>query len=63
MSKEVKITGYGVFEEEDGTVFVGYYDSEDDPNKIDEENFYRTELEATQVALMIANEKRADGLV
>lgn len=52
-----KIIGYGIFESVDGEVFVGYFTTNDNPSEIEEDNFYKTELEATQVALAVANEK------
>lgn len=54
---DVKITGYGAFVSTDGEFFVGYYTVNDHPSEIEEDNFYETELEATQAALAAANEK------
>lgn len=55
-----EIIGYGVFENIEGDIFVGYYESDDQELMNDPENannFYKTELEAAYAAIDLLNEK------
>lgn len=60
--KENDIVGYGVFEDVDGSIFVGYYEASDpitldEKYAIEEDNFYETELEAAYTAIEILNSR------
>lgn len=53
-TSDLFIVGYGVFEEASGEVSVCYYTNEFTEDEIGD-NWYDTELEATMVALAVAN--------